>query len=274
MGTAALLSHIDKLPRLPKAVSELLDVVNNDSASIAEVSEKISRDPLVSARVLRLANSAHYGRSREVGSIDEAVVRLGQQSLRTLVIASAVIGTIPTVAGIDIGEFWGSCFEVSLYGQEFAKRCGAEPETAFTCGILHDIGDLLIATIEPDKALKIQDSIAGGAEKLAVEMGVLGYTSSEVASLLAQNWNFSSELVQGIKYQNNPKDADPFSSQAAILKLSHIVLLEWDSVDDNEKTCWLSQQVTSVGLKMEMGGLSNKIQALRGKGFEISGQLT
>ncbi|MEC4728654.1 HDOD domain-containing protein [Shewanella sp. D64] len=274
MGTAALLSHIDKLPRLPKAVSELLDVVNDDSASIAEVSEKISRDPLVSARILRLANSAHYGRCREVGSIDEAVVRLGQQTLRTLVIASAVIGAIPTVAGIDIGEFWGRSFEVSLYGQELAKRCGAEPETAFTCGILHDIGDLLIATIEPDKSLQIRASVADGGDKPEIEQGILGYTSSEVASLLAQNWQFSSELVQGIKYQHNPKAAEPFSSQAGILKLSHIILLEWDGVDENEKTCWLSQQVTSVGLKMEMDGLSSKIQSLRGKGFEIAGQLT
>lgn len=274
MGTAALLSHIDKLPRLPKAVSELLDVVNNEQATIGEVSEKISRDPLVSARILRLANSAHYGRSREVGSIDEAVVRLGQQTLRTLVIASAVIGTIPTVAGIDIGEFWGGSFEVSLYGQELAKRCGAEPETAFTCGILHGIGDLLIATMEPEKALQIQALVAEGTDKLQIEQDILGYTSSEVAALLAQNWNFASELVQGIKYQDNPKDANPFSNQAAILNLSHTILIEWDSVDDSEKTCWLSQQVTSVGLKMEMGGLSSKIQALRGKGFEIAGQLT
>ncbi|MBW8185290.1 HDOD domain-containing protein [Shewanella nanhaiensis] len=274
MGTAALLNNIDKLPRLPKAVSELLDVVNDEQASIGEVSEKISRDPLVSARILRLVNSAHYGRSREVGSIDEAVVRLGQQTLRTLVIASAVIGTIPTVAGIDIGQFWGRSFEVSLYGQEFAKRCGADPETAFTCGILHDIGDLLIAITEPEKASQIQVSVANGTDKTKIELELLGYTSSEVAALLAQNWKFSLELVQGIKFQKAPKEAEPFSFQAAILNLSHTILLEWDGVEASEKTCWLSQQATSAGLKMEMGNLSEKLEELRGKGFEIAKQLT
>ncbi len=274
MDSAALLSHIDELPRLPKAVSELLDLVNNDDASVAEITEKISHDPLVSARILRLVNSAHYGRSREVGSIDEAVVRLGMQTLRTLVIASAVIGAVPTIAGIELGEFWGQTFEVSLYGQELAKRCGAAPDTAFTCGILHDIGDLLIATIEPDKSVKIREAVERGENKCQVEQDILGYESPEVAALLAKNWKFSSELVQGIKYQNHPEQADPYSKQAALLALSHKIIEDWELIDENERTSWLSQQGTSLGLKMEVGGLQEKIGDLRGKGFDIAKQLT
>ncbi|MPY26748.1 HDOD domain-containing protein [Shewanella psychropiezotolerans] len=274
MDSAALLSHIDELPRLPKAVSELLDLVNNDAASVAEITEKISHDPLVSARILRLVNSAHYGRSREVGSIDEAVVRLGMQTLRTLVIASAVIGAVPTIAGIELGEFWGQTFEVSLYGQEMAKRCGAAPDMAFTCGILHDIGELLIATIEPDKSAKIRELATNGDKKSLIEQDILGYESAEVAALLAKNWKFSPELVEGIKYQNHPYKAEPFSKQAALLALSHTILDEWDRVDENERTSWLSQQATAVGLKMEVGGLQDKILGLRGKGFDIAKQLT
>lgn len=77
MDSAALLNRVDELPRLPKAISELLDAVNDDNATVKSIATKVSHAPLISARVLRLANCAHYGRSREVGTIDEAVVRLG-----------------------------------------------------------------------------------------------------------------------------------------------------------------------------------------------------
>lgn len=274
MDSAALLSHIDELPRLPKAVSELLDLVNSDDASVADITEKISHDPLVSARILRLVNSAHYGRSREVGSIDEAVVRLGMQTLRTLVIASAVIGAVPTIAGIELGEFWGRSFEISLYGQEMAKRCGAAPDTAFTCGILHGIGDLLIVTIEPEKSLEIRQKVESGVNKPQIEHEILGYEAADVAALLAKNWKFSTDLVAGIKYQNHPYKAEPFSQQAALLSLSNLILDHWEAVDENERTSWLSQQATEMGLKMEVGGLHDKLAGLRGKGFDIAKQLT
>lgn len=150
MDSAALLSRVDELPRLPKAISELLEVVNDDNATVKNIATKVSRDPLISAKVLRLANCAYYGHSREVGSIDEAVVRLGMQTLRTLVLASAVMGAVPKCNGVDLAHFWGQTFEIALYSQEMAKRCGVQPDEAFTCGILHRIGDLLIAAISPE----------------------------------------------------------------------------------------------------------------------------
>ncbi|MGL5665563.1 MAG: HDOD domain-containing protein, partial [Shewanella sp.] len=124
MDSAALLSRVDDLPRLPKAISELLEVVNDDNATVKNIATKVSHDPLISAKVLRLANCAHYGHSREVGSIDEAVVRLGMQTLRTLVLASAVMGSVPKCQRVDLAQFWGQTFEIALYCQEMAKRCG------------------------------------------------------------------------------------------------------------------------------------------------------
>ncbi|HCE50366.1 MAG TPA: histidine kinase, partial [Shewanella baltica] len=165
MDSAALLNRVDELPRLPKAISELLDAVNDDNATVKSIATKVAHDPLISARVLRLANCAHYGRSREVGTIDEAVVRLGMQTLRTLVLASAVIGAVPKCEGIDLAQFWGQTFEIALYSQEMAKRCGAIPEEAFTCGILHRIGDLLIAAVSPEDAAKIAEAVAQGKDK-------------------------------------------------------------------------------------------------------------
>lgn len=273
MDSTALLKRVDELPRLPKAVSELLDAVNDENTSVKGIATKVSHDPLISARVLRLANSAHFGRSREVGSIDEAVIRLGMQTLRTLVIASAVIGAIPKVEGVDLATFWGETFEVALYCQELAKRCGAAQDAAFTCGILHNIGDLLIAVISPEEASQIRDAIAAGGVKPEVEAEILGFTGAEVGAILAQNWKFTPELVQGIRFQNNAKKSEPFSKLAALLGMAHRLVTNWDQVAEDDKTSWLSQQATSSGLKMDMGGLTAKLTELRGQGFEIGQQL-
>jgi len=276
MESAALLKRVDELPRLPKAVSELLDAVNNENTTVKSISAKVAQDPLISARVLRLANSAHFGRSREVGSIDEAVIRLGMQTLRTLVIASAVIGAIPDVEGIDLAEFWGETFEVALYAQEVAKRCGVAPDEDFTCAILHNIGDLLIAFVEPSISAQIRAAVAEGADKQKLETSLLGFDSPSVGALLAKTWKFTPALVQGIEYQREPLNAKPASKLAAVIYLSHEVFAHWnDQRDDESFTAWLAAITNNKAgmIKMDMAGLGEKLLELRGKGLEIGKQL-
>ncbi|GGP93823.1 HDOD domain-containing protein [Shewanella ulleungensis] len=276
MPSAELLKRVDELPRLPKAVSELLDAVNNEDSSIKSISAKVAQDPLISARVLRLANSAHFGRSREVGSIEDAVVRLGMQTLRTLVIASAVVGAIPNAEGIDLAEFWGETFEIALYSQEIAKVCGVAPDEAFTCAILHKIGDLLIAVVEPAVAAQIRAAVAEGADKQQLEKSLLGFDSPSVGALLATNWKFAPSLVQGIEFQRAPLKAKPASKLAAVIYLSHEVFAYWDDERDDESfTAWLAGKANNEAgiIKMDMSGLGDKLVTLRGKGLEIGKQL-
>ena len=275
MQSAALLKRVDELPRLPKAISELLEAVNNENSSVKSISSKVAQDTLISARVLRLANSAHFGRSREVGSIDEAVIRLGMQTLRTLVIASAVVGAIPKVDGIDLADFWGKTFEISLYAQELAKRCNVPADEAFTCGILHNIGDLLIATVEPSLAAQIRAAAEQGGDTQELETKLLGFDSPSVGALLAKNWKFTPSLVAGIEYQRNPIAAEPQSKLAILMYLSHHIYTHWDDERGEEPfTAWLAGLINNAGIiKMDMSGLTGKLEELRGKGMEIGKQL-
>ncbi|MCL1066172.1 HDOD domain-containing protein [Shewanella olleyana] len=275
MESTALLEKINDLPRLPKAVSELLDAVNNDNTSVKNLSEKLAQDPVISARVLRLANSAHFGRNREVSSIEEAVIRLGQQTLKTLVIASAVVGAVPKVEGFDLASFWGETFEISLYSQELAKRCDIAADETFTCGILHKIGELLIATAEPELAQQIKAAVDVGGVQQELEEKLLGTDAPSVGALLAKTWNFAPSLVQGIQFQRNPLAANPQSKPAALLYLSHLINRNWDDsrVADAFGT-WLSMQANDVGIiKMDISGAADKFGDLRGKGLEIGKQL-
>lgn len=273
MDSAALLKKTDQLPRLPKAVSELLDAVNNEHSSIKVISAKVAQDPLMSARVLRLANSTHFGRNREVGSIDEAVVRLGMQTLRTLVIASVVIGAVPKVDGINLGTFWGETFEVALYSQALAKHCQVAPDEAFTCGILHNIGDLLIATSDPDMASTIRRAVAAGACKQEAEMSLLDFDAATVGALLAQTWRFTDTLAAGIAHQYQPKNAKDYSKLAGLMYMAKNLLRSWDDIEEDAVTSWLSAQSFEAGLRMDMSGLAVKLLKVKGCGIEMGQQL-
>ncbi|MBB1268529.1 HDOD domain-containing protein [Shewanella sp. SR44-3] len=273
MDSAALLKKIDQLPRLPKAVSELLEAVNNDKSTIKEISTKVSQDPLMSARVLRLANSSHYSRNREVGTIDEAVVRLGMQTLRTLVIASAVIGAVPKAESINLADFWGATFEVALYSQELAKNTMIPTDEAFTCGILHSIGDLLIASAEPHVAKLIAEAVAAGADKQDTEVKLLDFDAASIGALLAQSWRFTDKLAAGIANQYQPKGAKPYSELAGLMYMAKTLFHSWDDIEDDGITSWLSQQAVNAGLKMDMSGLAAKLMKVKGCGLEMGQQL-
>ncbi|QYK01218.1 HDOD domain-containing protein [Shewanella psychrotolerans] len=274
MINVTLLNHIDELPRLPKAISELLETVNQEEASVTEISAKIGQDPLIGMRVLRLANSAHYRRSREVSSIEEAVIRLGIKTVKTLVIASAVISALPKVEEINVEKFWGNTFEVAITAQELARHCSSASDTAFTCGIIHDIGDLLIVLLEPNAASIIHAAVEAGADKGEVEQAQLGFQSHELAALLAQNWKFSSVLIAGVMYQRNPQSADPFSSYAALICLAYWVIKHWPDVPEDQQASSLFAKGVSLGIRLDVTGLVDKLSEQRGKGFEMAVLLT
>ncbi|WP_417761805.1 HDOD domain-containing protein [Shewanella sp.] len=273
MGNAQLASRIEQLPRLPKAISELLDIVNDDNADMDLLAEKVSHDALISAKVLRMANSAKFGRSREIGSIDEAVIRLGQQPLRILVLASAITSAIQVAPGINPIDFWGRSFEVAFFSKELAKRAKLRADTAFTCGLLHNLGELLLALLEPAKWQQVQAAVQQGADLNKLSAHLIGDTPAEVAALLANEWHFSGELVAGLRYQDNPQAANPPSDYAKILLLAKHLLDEWDKHPADELTSWLSLQTDKFGVHLQMDGLAKKLEELVGSGEEMAHHL-
>ncbi|MGL4474554.1 MAG: HDOD domain-containing protein [Shewanella sp.] len=273
MDAALLLSKVDELPRLPKAISELLDVVNDSQATIKGISSKLAQEPIVSAKVLRMANSAYFGNSREVASLDEAVVRLGMQKLRTLVIASALVGAVPKSNHVDLSEFWGNTFEVACFCQVVAKVAKSQPEEAFTCAILHNIGDLLIATMMADSAVEIKALIDAGGGLEASQVAVLGYAAADIGALMADNWKFPVSLVDGIRFQNHPDETSPYCELAGLLYFAKKVNADWDTIEDAGRTCWLATTANVAGLKIPMDGLAERLAAVRGQGYAMGKML-
>lgn len=231
MSLDSLLGRVFDLPSIPKVVQELIANFNNPRTDVSAVSRNIQSDPVIAAKVLRLANSVRYGAGRKVASIDSAVVMLGFDALKTLVIASGVTGTLKNIPGLDMREFWRNSFMIANICKLVARNAhGLEPETAFTCGMLHSIGVALLHLVYPEEMKKIQAELTPGADRTVLEKIQFGFDNNEVGSRLAAQWKFPDVIQHALAFQRDPLASKPFSAYAAVIKLAaHIN----QCIDDN-----------------------------------------
>ncbi|WP_174873449.1 HDOD domain-containing protein [Vogesella oryzae] len=213
-----------RLPMVPKVVQELIASFQDSNINIDDITDKVVHDQVLSARVLRLANSARFGGSRNIGSLHDAVVMLGFDNVRMLVIASGIAGASMAIPGFDMRGFWGRSFEMANTSKVLAKLAAQDTQLAYTCGLLANIGELVLHVAEPEKAVQIDRVVEGGAERLATERMVLGMDLTEVGAELARRWNFPDAIQQAIRDQHHLAEPSQVSHYALLTGLSSYIV--------------------------------------------------
>jgi putative nucleotidyltransferase with HDIG domain len=215
-----VLATMRDLPVLPAAVLELLRLVRRDDIDTTSLAAKISYDPGLTAKTLRLANSSFYGVPRHVTSVSDATVVLGLRTVRTLVTAAALAGSFkaPACQGFDFPGFWQHALSAAVSAKLVAATIGFDGETAFTAALLHDVGQLVLATSFPAQfAQVLAQRSASEIEARDAERARLGIDHATLGALLAERWHFPREIVEAISHHHAPPKID----NAA--KLVHIV---------------------------------------------------
>ncbi|AVG15428.1 MULTISPECIES: HDOD domain-containing protein [Chromobacteriaceae] len=212
-----------KLPMVPKVVQELVASFHRSDVNIGDITDKVMHDQVLSARVLRLANSARFGSSRRVGSLDDAVILLGFDNLRVLVIASGVTGATLGISGFDMKAFWQRSFAMANTAKLLARLAGLDPQLGYTCGLLANIGELVLYVAVPEQAQQIDRIVAGGADRIATERMLLGLDLTELGAELARRWNFPDE-IQGAIYRQHDLLNDEASPYALLIGLTSFVV--------------------------------------------------
>jgi HD-like signal output (HDOD) protein len=209
MEISALFSQVHSLPCIPKVAQDLIQQFDNPHTNVDSIARNIALDPVIAAKVLRLANSARFRGSRESASVEDAAMRLGFNTLRTLVLASAVTGAFQAPPGFDLKGFWGHSFQVASISRLLAKTRGVAVEIAFTCGMMHNIGELLIQTGVPELAERLNQNgkDMGAAQRVALETLQLGFGFPEVGAELARLWQLPELIQHAIAYQSRPTQA-------------------------------------------------------------------
>jgi len=202
-----VLTGLKDLPPLPAVVQELMASLGSEDLSADTIAVKLSRDPGLSAKTLRMANSSFYGMSRQVGSVQEALAILGLRTVRTLVMSAGVRATfeVPSSAGFDMEHFWRHAIGTALCAQALAQEARTDGDIAFTVGLLHDIGRISLACAFPDDyAHVIAHQREHDSAPIDAEQAMLGFDHAMAGGLLAEKWQFSALIAEAITCHHAP----------------------------------------------------------------------
>jgi putative nucleotidyltransferase with HDIG domain len=199
---------LEDLPSLPAVVMELLSTIDQDATDVAVLARKVSHDQALTAKTLRLANSSLYSLQVKVTTIQQAITFLGFQTTRNLITAAAVTGCFPSglCRGFDDKAFWRHSIASAACARVLARRLRFNQDYAFTAGLLHDIGRLVLVSRCPERYGQVLAERAAQDCELAVaEKTVLGVDHVEAGVALAQHWNFSDTMCHAIAYHHAPE---------------------------------------------------------------------
>jgi putative nucleotidyltransferase with HDIG domain len=210
-----IVENMRMLPPLPLIASRLMNVVNSPYSSADDVAELVEKDPALTAAVIRTANSAFYGIPRTVSSVSGAVVILGFNTIRSIVLSASVIRALPhkqVSREFDHHKFWRHSILTAIAAKMIARACGPalplDPESAFCAGMLHDIGKIVLEQYAGDEFIRACRSAF--SDKIALnkaESDVLGITHAQVGTILADKWALPLDLEQALVRHHDPLHA-------------------------------------------------------------------
>ncbi|WP_432454474.1 MULTISPECIES: HDOD domain-containing protein [unclassified Agarivorans] len=274
MTEQELLARVNELPKVSSVVQELVSMLNHPDCDFAVLAKKISMDQVISARVLRLSNSAHFGHSRTIASVNEAVIRLGVIPLKTMIVVSWLTNAFPRFKTLDMKLYWGDTFEIAIIASKIANKVGIDANEMFTAGILHNIGDLMIHSLVPDIACEILARVAEGEDELELQRRLLGTTTAKLGAELARSWKFAPRLVDTIEFYMNPDLATIEPLRALVLNFACKVHRDWDSLESKAaKIDYLVSHAHSGRLILPSSYYVS-IDKVRGQGREMAEQMS
>jgi putative nucleotidyltransferase with HDIG domain len=184
-------------------------------------------DQSISAKVIRMANSAIYRRGKEVESISQAVIRLGFNQVRCIAVATALSNVFPETPSFDKNKFWQDTFTTATIAKALAKNTNINQETAFTCAMMHNIGELLLQILKPEECSLVAMAIEMGEPRLAAQREVFGFDHTQVGAELAKHWDFSTVFCEAIEQQLDPLSYEMPSQAAILIRLSVFASFAW-----------------------------------------------
>lgn len=224
-------ARLADLPSMPALLMEAVQQING-SQNLTTLVDKMSQDPSMAIRILRIANSSFYGMSREIGSLREAVVLLGLNRIRDMLIGICFSKMLSAWhKDFDYSLFWRHSMAVAECTRQLANYTGTSPDLAFTAGLLHDIGDLVIVMLFPDEFSQlIQVSAKFGIE---TEQKLLGFDHMTLGGKAAQYWNLPQEIQEAIEQHETPPKPDADKSLGLLVYTANLLIIKAEQSDQS-----------------------------------------
>lgn len=220
MDLQSLIDHSSQLPTVPRVTQRVIASFGSEDVTVGEIAELIEADPVLSAKLLRLANSSYFQVARSIASVDDAIRILGLAMVRHLVLADGMVGSFVNIPGIALHPFWMHSLYSACSARWLAEHLSINRDLVFTLGLMHGIGQLQMHSAAPAAMVALDhQSHVLSAERAAFETATLGFSYLDVSAALARLWSFPLSLVAPLEHIAQPLNAPEFSVAAALVHL-------------------------------------------------------
>ncbi|EQA46307.1 HDIG domain protein [Leptospira broomii serovar Hurstbridge str. 5399] len=242
-----------QLPKISSVVSKVMEMVNRPDVAIADLAKEISKDPGLTAAVIKLSNSAYYRPTKPVKTVQESLMTLGIKTVREMILLTEAKGILKKdLKGyqVDAESNWMHSLTVAELAMRITvqKKLKFDKDVAFTAGLLHNIGKVILSEFFPSIILQLRAELQTyeGPYK-DLERKYFGYTHEEAGAKLLAKWNFPEELVEVANFYTEPEKAVKFPELVSVVHIAHcVVILSGMGIDIGGLRTPLSPQALKI----------------------------
>lgn len=264
------------LPSPPKAALDIMDLCSKPGVKPNQLGQIINTHPVLSAELIRIVNSPFYGLAKEISSIKHALVIVGFDALRNLVLCVSVKNMLgkKRIEGLDTTAYWEDALRRAVAAKMLAPLCKTDPDQCFTAGLLQDFGLLVLLHYYKDKGKHWQElRAADPLKRIEMETEHFGQTHDEVNRILADSWKLPKELKipLGHHHYNALDEIEP-----EIIKICHILeCADWITAvytaDDKKLVLENTRRLAKENLGLQQDVVNDVLENLPNE-VEVAGQ--
>jgi len=260
-----IINSIGKLPVLPAVYMKLTHLLNVPDTSIRMISNIISEDQAVAAMVLKIVNSAAYGFYNRIGDLQHAIVILGLNEIKSLVLATSmykVVNEFKSSSAFDMQEFWKHSIGCAISARVLAETAYLKsPEDVFTGGLLHDIGKLIHAAyLREEFDGVVANVVETGSQMSESEKKILGFDHAQTGSALAEKWRLPRETVNMIAHHHLSYMPDTLTKEIAAVHIGNSLCIALRMGSGGEKRVPIINQKAWEILDLNLSDLEYVMQ--------------
>ncbi len=243
----ATLQDIDKLPAMPSVATRAISLAYDPEVDIKLLADEIARDPAIAAGVIKLSNSAYFSPTRQVRSTQEAIVTLGLNTVKDIIIITASQAVLKVQLDsykLEASELWDHSLLVAELASRIArlKKTKTKYDVAFSTGLFHDVGKVVLAHFFKPVHFQINMEMQKNpdARFSDLERKYLGYSHNELGGRLLAHWKFPEELIESVTFHYHPEKAKINPELCSMIHLANVIAL-------------------SSGIGVDIGGMNEEL---------------
>ena len=267
----SLVRRLKNLPPAPRVLHKLQRLLARPDVSLQQIAEVVKMEPGLSARVVRMARSTEFGRGAQVEDIVEAVQRVGLAGVHELVtyaVAASLVGQKLDTYGLDAQRLWSRAIACALAAASLAGRSGAARSDAYTAGLMHGIGLMVIDRHSAGQRTPRALASAGYPLDFApAEEAWLGFNHADAGAALQQQWGFSAPVITAVACQLRPEEAGEHRQLATILATARwarsLFCVPEETIPELPAAAWLEESGLAID---DFGGWLDEVR----RGYNVA----